>query len=123
MPSPDELPAELAQALKRLAQEVQETTSSHAGMDKCLANLGSLMQQLESAIAKHQAATASVLKQAGSKPDAKSLAKVQEQQAAFNSQMLKLQMQMQREAQAMTSISNVMKTHHDTIKNSISNIR
>jgi hypothetical protein len=38
-------------------------------------------------------------------------------------EMLKLQMAMQRENQVFTSVSNVLKTRHDTAKNSINNIR
>ncbi len=38
-------------------------------------------------------------------------------------QFLSLQQQMQAENQKISSISNIMKTRHDTVKNSISNIR
>jgi hypothetical protein len=38
-------------------------------------------------------------------------------------QMLKLQQAMQRENLVFTSVSNVLKTRHDTAKNSISNVR
>lgn len=37
--------------------------------------------------------------------------------------MLQVQMQMQHENQMYSSMSNVLKTRHDTVKNSISNIR
>ena len=40
-----------------------------------------------------------------------------------NAEMLQVQMSMQRENTMFTSISNVLKTKHDTTKNSISNIR
>lgn len=40
-----------------------------------------------------------------------------------NAQMMKLQMSMQRENLVFTSVSNVLKTRHDTAKNSISNVR
>jgi hypothetical protein len=40
-----------------------------------------------------------------------------------NAQMLQVQIAMQRENQVFTSVSNVLKTKHDTVKNSISNIR
>lgn len=43
--------------------------------------------------------------------------------SAQNSQMLQVQMAMQRENTMFSSISNVLKTKHDTAKNSISNIR
>jgi len=42
---------------------------------------------------------------------------------SFNLQYLQLQSQMQREIRSYTSVSNVMKTKHDTVKNSIGNIR
>lgn len=42
---------------------------------------------------------------------------------AFNLQYLQLQSQMQIENRSYTAISNIMKTKHDTVKNSISNIR
>jgi hypothetical protein len=43
--------------------------------------------------------------------------------SAQNSQMLQVQMAMQRENTMFSSISNVLKTKHDTAKNSIGNIR
>jgi len=43
--------------------------------------------------------------------------------SAQNSQMLQVQMAMQRENTMFSSISNVLKTKHDTAKNAIGNIR
>lgn len=43
--------------------------------------------------------------------------------SAQNAQMLQVQMAMQRENTMFSSISNVLKTKHDTAKNSIGNIR
>jgi hypothetical protein len=48
---------------------------------------------------------------------------MQETQMSFNLQYLQLQSQMQDENRSYTAISNIMKTKHDTVKNSISNIR
>jgi hypothetical protein len=48
---------------------------------------------------------------------------LQETEMSFNLQYLQLQSQMQHENRAYTAISNIMKTKHDTVKNSISNIR
>jgi hypothetical protein len=47
----------------------------------------------------------------------------QETQMSFNLQYLQLQSQMQNENRQFTAVSNIMKTKHDTVKNSISNIR
>jgi hypothetical protein len=48
---------------------------------------------------------------------------MQEAQMSFNLQYLQLQSQMQHENRSYTAISNIMKTKHDTVKNSISNVR
>ena len=48
---------------------------------------------------------------------------VQALQQAFNLQYLQLQEQMQHENRSYTAISNIMKTKHDTVRNSISNVR
>ena len=42
---------------------------------------------------------------------------------SFNMQYLGLQQQMQDESRQFTLLSNIMKTKHDTAKNSISNLR
>ena len=48
---------------------------------------------------------------------------MQETQMSFNLQYLQLQQTMQNENRQYTAVSNIMKTKHDTVKNSISNIR
>lgn len=48
---------------------------------------------------------------------------MQEMQMSFNLQYLQLQETMQNENRQYTMVSNIMKTKHDTVKNSISNIR
>ena len=47
---------------------------------------------------------------------------MQETQMSFNLQYLQLK-SMQNENRSYTAVSNIMKTKHDTVKNSISNIR
>jgi hypothetical protein len=47
----------------------------------------------------------------------------QEMQMSFSIQYLQLQQKMQNENRRFTLISNIMKTKHDTAKNSINNIR
>ncbi len=46
-----------------------------------------------------------------------------EMNQSFNMQYLGLQQQMQDESRRFTMLSNIMKTKHDTAKNSISNLR
>jgi hypothetical protein len=44
------------------------------------------------------------------------------QSQADNAKLMGVQIQMQHENQVFTSVSNVLKTRHDTVKNSIGNI-
>ena len=62
---------------------------------------------------------------AGSKPGAllEATKQMKETQMSFNLQYLQLQSQMQQENRSYTAVSNIMKTKHDTVKNSISNVR
>jgi hypothetical protein len=48
---------------------------------------------------------------------------LQELQMSFNLQYLQLQQKMQDESRRFTLLLNVMKTKHDAVKNSISNVR
>ena len=48
---------------------------------------------------------------------------LQETQMSFNLQYLQLQNSMQNENRQFTMVSNIMKTKHDTVKNSLSNVR
>jgi hypothetical protein len=48
---------------------------------------------------------------------------MQETQMSFNLQYLQLQSQMQNQNRSYTAVSNIMKTKHDTVKNSIGNVR
>jgi hypothetical protein len=47
---------------------------------------------------------------------------MQEMQMSFNMQYLQLQNSMQNDNRQFTMVSNIMKTKHDTVKNTISNI-
>lgn len=56
-------------------------------------------------------------------PAGSASSQLKEMQMSFNMQYLQLQSQMQHENRSYTAISNIMKTKHDTAKNSISNVR
>ena len=49
--------------------------------------------------------------------------KMQEMNQSFNMQYLNLQQRMQDESRRFSLLSNILKTKHDTAKNSISNLR
>lgn len=58
----------------------------------------------------------------GSNSPLQATQQMQETQMSFNLQYLQLQSQMQNENRNYTMVSNIMKTKHDTAKNTISNI-
>lgn len=60
---------------------------------------------------------------AGQTPAMNATKSMQDTQMSFNLQYLRLQSQMQSENRAYTAVSNIMKTRHDTVKNSIDNVR
>lgn len=54
--------------------------------------------------------------------NASSISLLQEKEISLNLQYLQLQSALQNENRQFTMVSNIMKTKHDTVKNSISNI-
>jgi phosphotransferase system HPr-like phosphotransfer protein len=106
-----------------LAASIQEASRAREGMDKCVTNLDKLLRELSMAMSRHHSRVTVLLTQASARPEAKTIVELQQLQAAFNAQYLHLQAQMQNENRSYTSISNIMKTKHDTVKNSISNVR
>ena len=84
------------------------------------------VEQLETMLLRRSEARAAVGAAAGGNSQQQLLAatrQMQETQMSFNLQYLQLQSQMQHENRSYTAISNIMKTKHDTVKNSISNVR
>src|SRR6476646_2756074 len=89
----------------------------HNGLREKSSELGRLFLQSSALVDKFAKAI-------GSQADLLQATKnMQEAQMSFNLQYRQLQRQMQNENRTFTSVSNVLKTRHDTAKNSISNIR
>ena len=110
--------------IRKLAEDIQQAADAHAAMDACMKKIETLSQRVALAVSKHSANVGNLLNQASSKPtETKVFAKLRALETAFTSQYLQLQSQMQRENLVFTSVSNVLKTRHDTAKNSIGNIR
>ena len=111
-----------------LLTDVEELQQAQAAQD---ALVHSMAQLFEASATLHERANAGLAHffaqaEAGAGGDDKLLAatkQMQETQMSFNLQYLQLQSQMQHENRSYTAISNIMKTKHDTVKNSISNIR
>jgi hypothetical protein len=81
-------------------------------------NDGRIVGELRRLVAQRQAARSN-----SSSAALNAAQQVQETQTSFNLQYLQLQNQMQNENRQYTAVSNIMKTKHDTVKNTISNIR
>jgi seryl-tRNA synthetase len=102
------------EALRALAEAEDELRSLVAIERELMADaqrLSKLAAQLSEAIPDSEAQLRDAWKQ------------LQEMSMSFNLQYLALQQKMQDESRRFTLISNIMKTKHDTVKNSISNIR
>lgn len=109
------------------AQSLTGTTrQQHDAMDRCMGNVAKLLGDLDTAIKTHHARMTSLVTQlhgAGQSQLLNATKQMQETQMSFNLQYLQLQSQMQHENRSYTAVSNIMKTKHDTVKNSISNVR
>jgi septal ring factor EnvC (AmiA/AmiB activator) len=109
-----------------LAATLQDTKQSHDAMDRCVSNMATLLAKIDAAIKTHNTRMTALLdqlKRAGQSQLLDATKQMQETQMSFNLQYLQLQSQMQHENRSYTAISNIMKTKHDTVKNSISNVR
>ena len=117
---------------------IKKTENEYQALQKNLKKLETQKQQLLRLMQEYDQLQTTVLTQITSvenaynatdavknKVDAKLNAtkEMQETQMSYNLQYLQLQSQMQHENRSYTAISNIMKTKHDTVKNSISNIR
>ncbi len=109
---------------KRLLRTIEEAADARTGMDASMTTIDALLERLTTAVSTYDTRIIALLEQARSTPvNSKIIARIQNLHLAFNTQYLQLQMHMQRENRTYTSVSNVLKTRHDTVKNSISNIR
>ncbi len=91
-------------------------------------NDAKIVAEIHRLVAKRQAIRSSSAGQGQVAPDSSATMtnaaqQMQETQMSFNLQYLMLQNQMQNENRQFAMVSNIMKSKHDTAKNSISNIR
>jgi hypothetical protein len=113
--------AQALRALDEAASDLQQLSKVYAGTVGLYNKLSALYTALEKKavdlgkVAEQSSASRDQLIQAAKQ--------MQETQMSFNIQYLQLQSQMQNENRTYTAVSNILKTRHDTVKNSISNIR
>ncbi len=115
------LKADLLADVAQLEQGLAELVGLHARLSQLEAELAAVHDQTGQGVAQFAQTAARAL----DRPAAlrKAIKQLQEMQMSFNVQYLQLQQQMQDESRRFTLVSNIMKTKHDTAKNSISNIR
>ncbi len=117
-------PAACAGAVQALDDAIQAEASLLASHDKLMqqnAQLAKLFAALSAKVAEVSKLTAGKTPLSGDVAAAQK--QLMEMNQSFNMQYLGLQQQMQDESRRFTLLSNIMKTKHDTAKNSISNLR
>ncbi|GAA0878854.1 hypothetical protein GCM10009119_18220 [Algoriphagus jejuensis] len=101
-----------------LLEKMQELDSRQMNLIQSLEKVESIYDGVNSALTPTSSKKGKSLSPAGF-----AAKQLQETQISFNLQYLQLQQQMQSENRSYEAISDIMKTKHDTAKNSISNIR
>lgn len=119
--------ADMAQAVDQIQADLSSLNQHHENYRQAAEKLSALYSNLSKKVdAVSKAAGAVSGSQSNSDSTNALLAatkQMQETQMSFNLQYLQLQEQMQNENRQYTAVSNILKTKHDTVKNSISNIR
>jgi septal ring factor EnvC (AmiA/AmiB activator) len=106
--------------LQQLEQQKNQLLTMMNAFNEQQKKVISRLQKLE---ASYNALGAAPADTSNPKSSVNATKELQETNFSFNLQYLQLQSQMQHENRSYTAISNIMKTKHDTVKNSISNIR
>ncbi len=112
--------ANAMRALNESASNLEQLDKIHANTVELYNKLSALYSALDKKVTELEKLAA----QGGNQQQLiQATRQMQETQMSFNLQYLQLQSQMQNENRQYTAVSNIMKTKHDTVKNSISNIR
>jgi hypothetical protein len=115
-------------AQQPLTQAIEDASSGLAQLQKIHANTAELNEKMSALVLSLSKKTAEVGRLAAAKGTSsaallEAIKEMSDMQMSFNLQYLQLQEQMQSDNRQFTAVSNVLKTKHDTVKNSISNIR
>jgi hypothetical protein len=125
-----QLPAEYRQELDRLMVQVRRQLFTELPQDNLLESAAKIIKELIPGLTVPEASDLAEYVLGGiASNDAADEALMnatklmQEMSQSFNIQYLQLQQNMQQENRQFTMISNIMKNKHDTIENSLNNIR
>lgn len=119
--------ADMIRAMDEIQGDLATLNSSHDSYRQAAEKLAGMHSDLNSK-AQQVAKAANAVTAARSNPASnaalmQATQRMQETQMSFNLQYLQLQNQMQAADRQYAAVSNIMKTKHDTVKNSISNVR
>ena len=118
--------ADLVRLENELGDNIAEAGASFARYDSDAQKMSGLYAKLDekaTALRKASAACLGGCNGAQARALAAATKDMEQTQKASNTQFLQYMNQMQAERRAYNAVSNVLKTKHDTVKNSISNIR
>lgn len=123
VPEPQK-PSKPADALRGM----DEISAQLVQLDQCHARMMALNGKMAAVFSSFRQKVNDTMASAASGSDSsqqllQATKQMQETQMSFNLQYLQLQNQMQNENRQYMAVSNIMKTKHDTVKNTISNIR
>ena len=112
-------------AINEMGSDLEKLNESHENLIKAVGELDSLYAKLARKTQQVARLAADAKKSQSGKMNElfKVIDEMQEMQMSFNLQYLMLQNKISQENRQFSSVSNIMRTKHDTAKNSISNIR
>lgn len=121
--------ADLAPAMNQIQADLASLNQHHENYRQAAEKLSAMYSELSKKAAQVAKLAGSLNASSGGSSgnsEAQLMAatqQMQETQMSFNLQYLQLQNQMQNENRQYTAVSNILKAKHDTVKNSINNIR
>ena len=113
------------QAINGMGTDLEKLNESHQNLIKAIGELDSLYAKLAKKTQEVSRLAADAEKSRSGKTNElfKAIGEMSEMQMSFNQQYLMLQNKISQENRQFSMVSNIMKTKHDTAKNSINNIR
>ena len=112
-------------AINEMGSDLEKLNESHENLIKAVGELDSLYAKLAQKTQQVSRLAAEAKKSQSDRTNElfKVIGEMQEMEMSFNLQYLMLQNKISQENRQFSSVSNIMRTKHDTAKNSISNIR
>ena len=116
---------DLQHSADALRHELAQAVDTHAAMDADSLRADGMRQQLDAVARQHHADVDALRQKLAHAPGhaADIAPRLADRETSFNLAYLQLQMQMQRENRAYTTLSNILKKQHETLKSIIDNLK